>query len=95
MVKLDWLVPASDYTVDIKIVDNSGNTEDEKAEVSTTFSTKSGCVVDPDWDINKQWFGGPGDVVETSITRTSMTARANVLPELAPLNSGRCMYYTV
>ena len=96
MVKLDRLVPASDYTVDIEIADKDGDSEDDKAKVSTTFSTKSGCVVDPKWDINKKWFKArAGWVVETSITRTSMTAQATVLHDLAPLNSGRCMYYTM
>ena len=96
MVKLDRLVPASDYTVDIEIADKDGDSEDDKAKVSTTFSTKSGCVVDPEWNINKKWFKArAGWVVETSITRTSMTAQATVLHDHAPLNSGRCMDYTM
>ena len=95
MVKLDWLVPASDYTLDVKIVDKRGNDEDDKAETSTTFSTKSGCVPHPDGAEFRQWYGGGGAgwVVGSSITRTSMIAKASVKPHLAPLNSGRCIYY--
>ena len=97
MVKLEWLVPASDYTLDVKIVDKDGSREHDKAEVSTTFSTKSGCEPHPDGATLGRWFSpaGPGSIADSSITRTSMIVKVHVNRDLAPLNSGRCMYYAM
>ncbi len=95
MVKLEWLVPASDYTLDVRIADKDGDGEDDKAETSTTFSTKSGCVPHPDGATLGRWFSpaGPGWISDSTITRTSMVVRISANHNLAPLNSGRCMYY--
>ena len=88
-VYLNWLIPASDYTVEVKLCDTDCGSRNVKAEASTTFSTKSGCTPHP---TNRgRWFPG---YHFTEVTENELTVRVHVNSSYAPLNSGRCVYYT-
>ena len=88
-VYLNWLIPASDYTVEVKLCDTDCGSRNVKAEDSTTFSTKSGCTPHP---TNRgKWFPG---YHFTKVTENELTVRVHVNSSYAPLNSGRCVYYT-
>ena len=88
-VDLNWLIPASDYTVEVKLCDTDCGSRNVKAEASTTFSTNSGCTPHP---TNRgRWFPG---YHFTKVTENELTVRVHVNSSYAPLNSGRCVYYT-
>ena len=88
-VYLNWLIPASDYTVEVKLCDTDCGSRNVKAEASTTFSTNSGCTPHP---TNRgRWFPG---YHFTKVTENELTVRVHVNSSYAPLNSGRCVYYT-
>ena len=88
-VDLNWLIPASDYTVEVKLCDTDCGSRNVKAEASTTFSTNSGCTPHPT-NLGK-WFPG---YHFTKVTENELTVRVHVNSSYAPLNSGRCVYYT-
>ena len=88
-VDLNWLIPSSEYTVEVKLCDTDCGSRNVKAEASTTFSTNSGCTPHP---TNRgRWFPG---YHFTEVTENELTVRVHVNSSYAPLNSGRCVYYT-
>ena len=88
-VDLNWLIPASEYTVEVKLCDTDCGIRNVKAEASTTFSTKSGCTPHP---TNRgKWFPG---YHFTKVTENELIVRVHVNNSYAPLDSGRCVYYT-
>ena len=89
-VDLNWLIPASEYTVEVKLCDTDCGSRNVKAEASTTFSTKSGCTAQPEPNRGK-WFPG---YHFTKVTENELIVRVHVNSSYAPLNSGRCVYYT-
>ena len=89
-VDLNWLIPASEYTVEVKLCDTDCGSRNVKAEASTTFSTKSGCTAQPEPNRGK-WFPGYNF---TKVTENELSVIVHVNSSYAPLNSGRCVYYT-
>ena len=56
------------------------------------FLTKGECVPHPNAEAIRDWHSTSGlDIVR--VTRNSMTVKANLISGLAPVDSGRCVYY--
>ena len=99
-ITLDRLTPDSDYTVEAILTDimYEGTHYRQKAKDTDTLTSKSGCTPSPNpgatvpgSTTKPSWFGiyYTTDVTETELMMVVSVSRAH-----APVNSGRCVYFT-
>ena len=94
-VLINSLVPGSTYVVEATLAfDNPNYRAAHRA--TDEFNTKGVCVPYPGAEDKKEWHSNSGlRIDEHKITRTSMVVAVNVPWDIAPLNSGICLYYTM
>ena len=92
---INSLVPGSNYKVEATLAFDNPNYR--VADTATDeFNTKAECVTHPDAETKKEWHSRSGlRIDDHKITRTSMVVAVNVPWDIAPMNSGRCLYYTM
>ena len=90
---INSLVPGSNYKVEATLAFDNPNYR--VADTATDeFNTKAECVTHPDAETKKEWHSRSGlRIDDHKITRTSMVVAVNVPWDIAPMNSGRCLYY--
>ena len=95
VVLINSLVPGSTYVVEAVLAfDNPNYRTADKATYE--FPTKGVCVKHPDAKTKSEWHSRSGlRIDDHKITRTSMVVAVNVPWDIAPMNSGRCLYYTM
>ena len=92
---INSLVPGSTYVVEAVLAfDNPNYRTADRA--TDEFPTKGDCVLYTGAKDKKEWHSNSGlRIDDHTITRTSMVVAVNVPWDIAPLNSGICLYYTM
>ena len=102
-VHLTRLIPDSEHTLTVTIMQRVGSQSPKRAEDSTTFTAKSGCSPSPEPNhkdpdsispTRASWFG---TYEFRHVTETEFLLEVSLNPSFeskhAPLNSGACVYY--
>ena len=94
-VLLNSLVPGSTYVVEAVLAfDNPNYRTADRATYE--FNTEGVCAQYTGAKDKREWHSRSGlRIDDHKITRTSMVVAVNVPWDIAPMNSGRCLYYTM
>ena len=94
-VLINSLVPGSTYVVEAVLAfDNPNYRTADRA--TDEFNTKGVCALYTGAKDKREWHSRSGlRIDDNKITRTSMVVAVNVPWDIAPLNSGICLYYTM
>ncbi len=92
---INSLFPGSDYVVEAVLGYHHPNYRAVDKDTDE-FTTKGECVTHADATTlrNEDWHGTNGISIER-VTHNSMVVEVNIVRELAPVNSGLCIYYTM
>ena len=92
---INSLFPGSDYVVEAVLGYDHPNYRAVDKDTDE-FTTKGKCVTHADATTlrNEEWHGTNGISIER-VTHNSMVVEVNIVPTLAPVNSGLCIYYTM
>ena len=94
-VLINSLVPGSTYVVEAVLAFDNPNYR-AAGKATYEFNTEGDCVLNPDAKTIREWHSRSGlRIDDHKITRTSMVVAVNVPWDIAPMNSGRCLYYTM
>ena len=92
-VLINSLVPGSTYVVEAVLAFDNPNYR-AAGKATYEFPTEGVCVKHPDAKTKSEWHSRSGlRIDDHKITRTSMVVAVNVPWDIAPMNSGRCLYY--
>ena len=92
-VLINSLVPGSTYVVEAVLAFDNPNYR-AAGKATYEFNTEGDCVLNPDAKTIREWHSRSGlRIDDHKITRTSMVVAVNVPWDIAPMNSGRCLYY--
>ena len=94
-VLINSLVPGSTYVVEAVLAfDNPNYRTADRA--TDEFNTEGVCAPYTGAKDKREWHSRSGlRIDDHKITRTSMVVAVNVPWDIAPMNSGRCLYYTM
>ena len=92
---INSLVPGSNYKVEATLAfDNPNYRTADRA--TDEFNTEGVCALYTGAKDKREWHSRSGlRIDDHKITRTSMVVAVNVPWDIAPMNSGRCLYYTM